>query len=67
VLRLSPMGRSSVVVHVHDKASGKEWYVIPAGPVPDETAEKLKKRPDIIGQKDGPGPGHNQTMADCEG
>ena len=61
VPRLSPMGRSSVLVHMRDKGSEKQWYVIAGGPVSDETAEKIKKRPDIIGQKDGLWPGHGQT------
>lgn len=60
-LAIDRMRDGGVLVHMHGKTSEKQWYVIPGGPISDETAEKIKKRPDIIGQKDGLSPGHDQT------
>jgi hypothetical protein len=60
-LALDRMRDGGVLVHMHGKASEKQWFVIPGGPVTDTTADRIKKRPDVIGQHDGLFPGHHQT------
>jgi hypothetical protein len=60
-LALDHLRDGGVLVHMHGKANERQWYVIPGGPVTDTTAEKIKQRPDIIGQKDGLWPGFDQT------
>lgn len=41
--------------------SGGTFYVIPGGHVDRDTAEAIKKRPNVIGGKDALWPDHDQT------
>jgi hypothetical protein len=60
-LAIDHMRDGGVLVHMHGKASEKQWFVVPGGPVTDATADRILKRPDVIGQRDGLFPGHDQT------
>jgi hypothetical protein len=39
----------------------REWFVVPGGPVNDETADRIINHPSVIGGKDGLFPNHDQT------
>jgi len=55
------MRDGGALIHMHGNASEKQWFVVPGGAVTDETAEKIKRRPDVAGQHDGLFPNHDQT------
>jgi hypothetical protein len=60
-LALDCLRDGAALVHMHGKAAEKQWFVVPGGPVTDATADRIRKRPDVIGQHDGLFPGHDQT------
>jgi len=60
-LALEYMREGARLIHMHRKASELCWFVTPGGAVTDKTAEEIKRRPDVVGQKDGLFPGHDQT------
>lgn len=58
---LDCMRDGSALVHMHGKSSEKHWFIVPGGPVDDKTSERIRARPDVVGQKDGLFPNHDQT------
>jgi hypothetical protein len=55
------MRTGSALVHLHGRDSGRQYFVVPGGPITDETAEKIKQRPDVLGQRDGLFPNLDRT------
>ena len=61
-LALDYLRDGGVLVHMHSHgATEKQWFVVPGGAVEDQTADRIKQRPDVIGQRDGLWPNHDQT------
>lgn len=40
---------------------GFAYYIVPGGYIEPATAEKIRRRPDVVGGNDGLFPGHDQT------
>lgn len=60
-LAIDRMKEGSILVHAHGKGIEKRWFVIPGGPITDDTAESIRSRPDVTPQNDGLFPGQDQT------
>jgi len=56
--KLSVKGARLMLMHC---SSGKEFYVIPGGPVSQEDAQKILSRPDVVPFDDGLFPGNPQS------
>jgi hypothetical protein len=55
------MRNGAALVHMHVTVSKKQWFIVPGSPATDRTAARIRERPDVIAQRDGLFPGHDQT------
>jgi hypothetical protein len=55
------MRKGGALVHMHTRDFGRQYFVVPGGPINKQTADEIKQRPDVLGQRDGLFPGHDQT------
>ena len=60
-LAIERMRAGARLINMHGSARDRHWFIIPGGPVTDETAEQIRQHPSIDGEKDGLFPGHDQT------
>jgi hypothetical protein len=59
---LKGLRTGAALIHSHNKAGERAWYVCPGGPVTDAVATEIKAHPSVVGQKDGLFPGLDQTF-----
>jgi hypothetical protein len=55
------MRTGSRLVHMHGKPNGHHWFVVPGGPISEQTSIEIRNHPFVIGGKDGLFPDHDQT------
>lgn len=56
---LDLMRTGAVLVKMHERTRVSH-YVVPGGRVADATADQIEQRPDVVGQRDGLFPQHDQ-------